>query len=74
MKYFKKMVNNPYVNIIIGLILLLSGLNEAWETLYEDIMNGHFGVHHGVIIFGLFHALKCIPDIFEGFEDITTKE
>jgi len=49
MKYFKKMVNNPYVNIIIGLILLLSGLNEAWETLYEDIMNGHFGVHHGVI-------------------------
>jgi hypothetical protein len=71
MKYFKKIVKSPYVNIIIGIILLLSGLNEAWETLSEDIMNGNFSTRHGVIIFGLFHVLKCIPDIFEGLEDMT---
>ena len=71
MKSLKKFVKNPYVNIIIGIILLLSGLVEAWDTLSEDIMNGNFGAHHGVIIFGLFQILKCLPDIFEGIEDMT---
>ncbi len=36
MKKLRKFVENPYVNIFIGLILLLSGLYEAWGTLYED--------------------------------------
>jgi uncharacterized membrane protein YiaA len=70
-KHLKKFVEHPYVNIIVGIVLFLSGLSEAWETLSEDIMNGNFGVHHGVIIFGLFHVLKCIPDMFEGLEDMT---
>jgi len=73
MKSLKKFVESPYVNIIIGLILLLSGLNEAWDTLSEDIMNGYFGSNHGVIIFGFFHVLKYIPDIFEGVEQMTKK-
>jgi hypothetical protein len=73
MKYIKKFVESPYVNIIIGIILLLSGLSEAWETLFEDIMNGNFGARHGVIIYGLFQVLKCIPDMFEGLEHLTEK-
>jgi len=70
-KHFKKWIESPYVNIIIGMILFLSGLSEAWGTLSEDIMNGNFGARHGVIIFGLFHVLKCIPDMFEGVEHLT---
>jgi translation elongation factor EF-4 len=73
MKSLKKFVESPYVNIIIGLILLLSGLNEAWDTLSEDIMNGNFGSRHGVIIFGFFHVLKSISEIFKGFEYMTKK-
>jgi hypothetical protein len=73
MKSLKKFVESPYVNIIIGLILLLSGLNEAWETLSEDIMNGNFGSRHGVIILGFFHVLKSINEMFEGVEHMTKK-
>ncbi|OQY49077.1 MAG: hypothetical protein DRR08_06315 [Candidatus Parabeggiatoa sp. nov. 2] len=71
MKYIKKFVESPSVNIIIGIILLLTGLSEAWETLSEDIMNGNFGAHHGVIIFGLFKVLESLSDMFEGLEHLT---
>ena len=71
MKLLRKFVESPHINILIGLILLLSGLVEAWDTLSQDMMNGNFGVNHGVIIFGLFHILKSVPDIFEGMEKLT---
>ena len=70
MKRLRKFVENPYVNIFVGLIFLLSGLYEAWATLYEDIIGANVGAHHGAIIFGLFHVLKHIPDIFEGLDHI----
>ncbi len=70
MKKLRKFVENPYVNVFIGLILLLSGLYEAWGTLYEDAISANFGTNHGVIIFGLFHVLKQIPDMFEGLDHI----
>jgi hypothetical protein len=74
MKYLKNFVESPSVNIIIGIILLLTGLSEAWETLSEDIMSGNFGAHHGVIVFGLFKVLASLPEMFEGLEYLTKKE
>jgi hypothetical protein len=71
MKLLRKFVESPHINILIGLILLLSGLIEAWDTLFQDIMSGNFGARHGVIIFGLFQILKSVPDIFEGMEKLT---
>ena len=73
-KLLKRIVDNPYLNIIVGLILCLSGLWEAWGTLGEDLKNMNIGVHHGAIIYGLFHALKNVPDIFEGLEYIQMEE
>jgi hypothetical protein len=60
--------NNPYVNIGVGLVLLLTGLSEAWGTWSEDLRHMHLQGHHGLIIFGLFHLLKTLPDLFEGIE------
>jgi len=73
-KLLKRIVNNPYLNIIVGLIFCLSGLAEAWGTLGEDLKNMNIGVHHGAIIYGLFHVLKNVPDLFEGLEYIQMEE
>ena len=73
-KLLKRIVDNPYLNIIVGLIFCLSGLLEAWGTLGEDLKNMNIGVHHGAIIYGLFHALKNVPDLFEGLEYIQMEE
>lgn len=67
-KILKKLVHSPYVDFSVGTVLMVSGLWEAWGTLFQDISNLKFGAHHGVIVFGFVSALKAITDIFAGFE------
>lgn len=64
----KKIIESPITNLVVALILFMTGLSEAWESLADDIHNKHFGLHHGIMIYALFHALRSIPDIFEGIE------
>ena len=37
------MVNNPFANIFVALILLVTSLMEAWETLFDDVGEMSFG-------------------------------
>ena len=65
----KRIVENPYLNIIVGLLFLYSGISETvneWTGL-EDFK---IGAHHGVILFATLHILKTFPDFFEGLEYI----
>lgn len=70
MKYLTKFVENPYVNMIVGLIVLFSGLSEAWETLSKDIFSGNFGAHHGMMVLGFFQVLKSLPSILSGIKQL----
>ena len=67
-------LDSPYTNLAIALILFYSGLSEAWDTLGEDMHHFRLRAHHGIMLFGLFHALKCLPDIFEGLERVRAKK
>ncbi|MBL6957394.1 MAG: hypothetical protein ISR52_00305 [Rhodospirillales bacterium] len=60
--------HNPYLNVIVGVVLLLTGLAEAGETLTDDLSGLNFGAHHGVMIFGFVHAFKSLPAIVLGIE------
>jgi hypothetical protein len=66
----RSFVENPYTNLIIGMILFGSGLSEAWNTLHNDIVHMNIKVHHGVMIFGIFSMLKTLPDIFLSLEHV----
>lgn len=70
MKILKMIVTNPYLNLLVGLILLYSGISESWYEI-QEMNNVHFGVHHGVIVFSLMQILKTLPDIFEGMDFLT---
>jgi len=74
-KILKRIVENPYLNIVIGLILLYSGIVETVNEL-KEIEEFNIGVHHGVVLFAILHILKTIPDLFEGLEylDIAREE
>jgi len=67
MSKLKAFVENPYLNVIVGIIFLLSGISEVINEL-DDLESITFGSHHGVIIYSIFHILKTLPDIFEGLE------
>jgi hypothetical protein len=68
-KNLKRIVENPYLNLAIGLFLLYSGISE---TVYElkNVNNFRIGVHHGVILFAILHILKILPHLTEGMEHI----
>lgn len=69
MNALRKIVENPYLNIFVGCLLLYSGLSESW---YEFHRLGEFqvGAHHGIVLFSVMYILKSIPDVFEGIEYI----
>jgi len=68
LKKIKDFVENPYVNLLIGAILFLSAISEVGDALYDDISNLNVRVHHGVMIYGIFMAIRSIPDLFESLE------
>ena len=71
LKKIKDFVENPYVNLLIGAILFLSAISEVGDALYDDISNLNVRVHHGIMIYGVFMAIKSIPDLFESLERVS---
>lgn len=57
---------SPHLELVVGLILMATGLVEAGETLFEDVSRGDIGAHHGMIVLGLAHAFKAIPGVLTG--------
>lgn len=64
-KKLSLIVHSPYLNILIGVVLLYSGSSEALLEIRE-VENVRIGAHHGIILFGLAHVLKAITEVFDG--------
>lgn len=62
----KTIVNNPYINLIAGMILLITASVE----IYEAIEAPQLGIHHGIFFYAIVQILKSIPEILHGFDDI----
>ena len=62
----EKLVKNPHLEAILGIVILATGLVEAGDTLFEDITSGNVGAHHGMILLGFAHAVKALPAILGG--------
>lgn len=65
----KNIVDNPYLNIVVGLLFLYSGIQEAVDH-YEEVEAIKIGVHHGVILFSMLYVLKALPEVIEGLERV----
>lgn len=67
MRALKKIVASPYLNFLVGCILLYTGLAESWRE-FQALEEFRIGVHHGVVLFSLVQIAKTLPDMFEGME------
>ncbi|MCL5969994.1 MAG: hypothetical protein M1450_00630 [Patescibacteria group bacterium] len=67
-EFIRKVVKNPYVDLIVGAVLIISGLIEVFSTLPQDLSDLKLGSHHAVIVLGLVTVLRSIVDIFAGVE------
>lgn len=66
----KQIAEDPFLNLVAGIVLVFLSLVEVSPTLLEDIKAFNFGSHHGVSIFGVWHIFKVLPDCLEGLERI----
>ena len=69
-KKIRRIVENPFLNLVVGIILLISGLSEAWGTMWDDIVNLNLKSHHGIIIFAILNIIRTIPDFFKSLEHV----
>ncbi len=61
-------VRNPLTQLVVGLILVGSGIAEVVYDLANTDKTWQIGVHHGVIVFGLLQVLQNIPPMVDGIE------
>lgn len=76
MKASKKITDNPFTNIIVGLVLLYSGVSESLHE-FKELEAFRLGVHHGVIFFAVLHLMKSlheVADAAERFQRLAAKE
>ena len=66
-KMIKKVLDNPYANLLVGIILFSSSFMEVWESFHEDTVK--LGAHHGVMLFGMVQILKVLPDIMVSLDN-----
>ena len=66
LKKIGRVVDSPYCGMVVGFILVFTSLCEVWGTVWHDVSHFKFGVHHGVIVYGVYTILKSVPDLHEG--------
>lgn len=65
----KRIVTNSWVNFGVGVILMVTGLAEAFYGVTELSMES-VGAHHGAVVFGLLHTLKSLAEGLEAAETV----
>jgi hypothetical protein len=65
----KRFVDHPLMKLLVGLILIASGVIEAYDTVWDDFHRLRFRVGHGVILLGVVNVLASLPDVIEGVEN-----
>ncbi len=46
----------------------ISGLSEAGDTLWENIVHLNLKAHHGIIVFAILNILRTIPELIDDLE------
>ena len=65
MRFLKRFLENPFIHLFIGLLMLITSVSEAWGTLAKDLKNLDLGTHHTIGMFGLVYALKSLIEVLE---------
>jgi predicted membrane channel-forming protein YqfA (hemolysin III family) len=70
----KNIASNKYAHLFLGIVVLCSGVFEAYETIEEDIESLSLKGHHGVIILGAWQMFRAIAEIIESFDYLYESE
>ncbi|OQY58419.1 MAG: hypothetical protein B6245_11895 [Desulfobacteraceae bacterium 4572_88] len=66
LKLLEKIAESPWLNMVSGVVLLITSGNDIVKTFDT----GNIGVHHGVAFFGLVQIIQCLLHILEGTKQV----
>ncbi len=66
----KKIAQSPYLNILAGIVLLLTAGYEVVTSIEEELL----GAHHGVFFYAIVSIFRCLPEFMHGIEDLEKGE
>ncbi|TVX93588.1 hypothetical protein [Paenibacillus agilis] len=58
-----QLLHNPYISVIVGISFILTAIIELEEI-------NQFGVHHGLLLFGIWNVLKILPLFISGIHHL----
>lgn len=70
MKILKWFTENHWISFIVSMTLVITSGQEVWAEVEEDLSAVRMGSHHGVLLLGLFHVLKTLPDLFGRVKEV----
>ncbi|CAM2010979.1 hypothetical protein [Acanthopleuribacter pedis] len=66
LKKLHYVLSHPYTQLVVGVVLLISGVAETFETVEEDLDRLRLRDHHGILLYSLIHTLRAFTEIVEG--------
>ena len=61
----QRIVKNAWLQLVVGVILLMSSLDGQQGSLYTDLLHFKFRVHHGVNAMGIWQILQALPNLWD---------
>ena len=62
----RKITQSPYLNLLSGLVLLVTSAYEIAVTVDGAVI----GARHGILVFSLIQILKTLPEVMHGLSEI----
>jgi hypothetical protein len=53
---------------VVALLLIWSGVSEAYDTFLEDVKHFRLRAGHGVVLLGLVNLFTSLPLVIDGLE------
>lgn len=66
----RRITQSPYLNLLSGLILLVTSGYE----IFLSIDDATLGVRHGILVFSITQVIKAIPEIMHGLSEVQDAE
>ena len=68
LRRLQRILNHPWCEFAVGLILVLTGAAELWASLRDKLPWSGLRLHHAVILLGATIVLRSLPGLFLGVE------
>ena len=60
----------PIVNFSVGVVMIVTAVLEISGEVLSDVLHLSLGAEHGLILVGLLHAAKALPELIDGVEKV----